>query len=505
MGESNVNAEAAFINQIAKIKRRVVMQTAGRILLHASVFFLGLHTIRFIISQAGFTDRRSDGVWLFFSVGISLSAAITIGLANRMSFLNVLADIDRRLNLKDRLSTAYEYLKFKRKSEFTDLLIEDAAAGLGRLTGKQLLPAGFSFLHWAAIFLLLTNIALYALLGPASDFKSARADQKIIEHAGTMLRNYTISRIANQSGPQTGRNKGYTRKLEQLANQLHDRSKTFDQQLQALTGLLEEIQAEQTRLASELGTQLNAAGIEAVPIQKNPELDKLSSSQLEKLKAMLDNRPNQQTPAGITEMIESLQELDGMDKLLTRMLDDIERDRSDAAESAGPAGDTLHQSQTDATPDILAATQNRPENEEQFSNPSRSGLERGLRPGSGPSQKKERELQDEMEPQREYSSSAGSAKSAAGKKASYEIDKATGFGRQDKTASAAVKNYLVHIRALTDIGEARLEEEDIVRAYRQEVESILQKEDIPANYREYIKNYFLAIGVNTKENADESK
>jgi hypothetical protein len=68
-----------------------------------------------------------------------------------------------------------------------------------------------------------------------------------------------------------------------------------------------------------------------------------------------------------------------------------------------------------------------------------------------------------------------------------------------------MKNYLVHIRALTDIGEARLEEEDIVRAYRQEVESILQKEDMPANYREYIKNYFLAIGVNTKENADESK
>lgn len=117
----------------------------------------------------------------------------------------------------------------------------------------------------------------------------------------------------------------------------------------------------------------------------------------------------------------------------------------------------------------------------------------------------ERDLQDEIDPQREYSSSAGSAKSGAGKKEGYEIDKSSGLGRQDKTASAAVKNYLVHIRALTDIGEARLKEEDIVRAYRREVESILQKEDMPANYREYIKNYFMAIGVNTKENADESK
>jgi hypothetical protein len=500
-----VSAEAAFVSQIAKIKRRVVMRAGGRILLHASVFFLGLHTIRFILLQAGFTDHLFNGVWLVFSVGISLSAAMTIGLATRTSLLNVLVDIDRRMNLKDRLSTAYEYLKFKKKSEFTELLIKDATAGLGRLTGRQLLPAGLSFLHWAAIFLLITNIALYALLGPASDFKSAHADLKIIEQAGTVLRNYTISRSASQAGPQTGRNKVYTRKLEQLGNQFHDRTKTFDQQLQALTGLLEEVQAEQTRLAAELGTQLNAAGIEAVPIQKNPGLDRLSLSQLEKLKAILDNRPNQQTPAGITEMLESLQELDGMDKLLTRMLGDIERDRSDAAESAGPAGNALHQSQTDAAPDITAANQNRPENEEQFSNPNRSGLDRGLRPGSGPLQKKERDFQEEMDPQREYSSSAGSAKSGAGKEASYEIDKTPGLARQDKTASAPMKNYLVHIRTLTDIGETRLEEEDIVRAYRQEVESILQKEDMPANYREYIKNYFLAIGVNTKENADESK
>ena len=72
-------------------------------------------------------------------------------------------------------------------------------------------------------------------------------------------------------------------------------------------------------------------------------------------------------------------------------------------------------------------------------------------------------------------------------------------------ASARTKSYLISIRTLTDIGEARLKEEDIIRTYQKEVESLLQKEDIPLNYREYIKNYFISIGMNAEENANEFK
>ncbi len=72
-------------------------------------------------------------------------------------------------------------------------------------------------------------------------------------------------------------------------------------------------------------------------------------------------------------------------------------------------------------------------------------------------------------------------------------------------ASSQAKSFLIQIRALTDTGEARLKEEEIFQTYRKEVESILQKEDIPLNYREYIKNYFISIGINTEENAHEFK
>ena len=109
------------------------------------------------------------------------------------------------------------------------------------------------------------------------------------------------------------------------------------------------------------------------------------------------------------------------------------------------------------------------------------------------------------EPADGYSDAAGNAKSNQSNQSSHELDKTQSDATQDKLAASPAKTYLIHIRALTDMGEARVKEEEIFRTYRKEVEGILQKEDIPANYREYIKNYFISIGMNTKENANESK
>jgi hypothetical protein len=110
-----------------------------------------------------------------------------------------------------------------------------------------------------------------------------------------------------------------------------------------------------------------------------------------------------------------------------------------------------------------------------------------------------------MQPPEGYSDAAGNAKSNEANKSSHELEKTPGSAIQDKMASSPAKTYLIHIRALTDMGEARFKEEEILRTYRKEVESILQKEDMPVNYREYIKNYFISIGINTEENAHEAK
>jgi hypothetical protein len=500
-----VSAENSFISQIAKIKRRAALRAVHGILLNAGLIFLGIQLISLIAAMTGLTDAGSHGSWYMVSICISLSAAGLIGVVMRKNFLHVLVEIDRRLKLQDRLSTAYEYLKFKKDAEFTDLLMQDAAAALGRLNRRQLLPAGFAWRHLIFIILLLAGAALYTMDYPVSGFKSARAEQKTIERAGALLRNYTFSRIENKAGPHTGGQTAFLRKLEQFGDRLYDRSLTSDQRFAALDGTLKEVQAERTRLANELDTKLNAAGVRALSVRQIPALENLSPGRLAKLKGVLNKAPDSRIPAAVNEDIESLEKLDSLAKLLSRMMDDVKKDRDDIADSAAAAGDEIQTSQVTRGPGKDQGDPQRSTADEQIRNPDRSGPDRSAEPGSGQLQENDPAFQDDAGPRENFSASAGRAKSEGGKEPSHEIAEPTGPAMPDKMASSPVKSYLIPIRALTDIGEARLKEEDIMRTYGKAVESILQKEDMPMNYREYIKNYFLAIGLNTEENADEFK
>jgi hypothetical protein len=500
-----VSAEISFISQIAKIKRRVVIQAIHRILLNASLIFLSISTFFFILTKAGITDYNINGTWYFVPIGISLSAALFIGFVTRSTLLNVLIDIDRRLKLQDRLSTAYEYLKFKKKTEFADLLMNDAAAKLDQINKQQLVSARFSFPHLLVIILLIINIFLYSSGFFMSDFKSTQQELQIIENAGKLLKNYTISRIDNRAVQKSKPQSVYAKKLDQFSNKFNDNSKPFEQRVAALDSFLKEVQGEQARLANELGARLDSAAIKELPIPKIPDPANLSSSQLEKLKGLLNRTLNNRMPDAISQNIESLQELETIEKLLSRIINELKDGRSIADDSAESAGNERRTSQPTETLENPPDDPNRPNPDGLFSDhsPGAAGWSDHL--GSGKLQQHGDDLQDGMGQPEGYSASAGRAKSKEENKLSYELEKTQDSVLQDKMASSQAKSYLIHIRALTDVGEARLKEEEIFQTYRKEVESILQKEDIPINYREYIKNYFISVGINTEENAHEFK
>jgi len=500
-----VSVEISFISQIGKIKRQVVIQAIHRILLNASSIFLSISVIFFILAKAGITDYNIKGTWYYVPIGISLAAALLIGFASRSNLLNVLIDIDRRLKLQDRLSTAYEYLKFKKKTEFADLLMNDATAKLRQINNQQLVPARFSLLHLLVIILIIINVFLYSSVFFTSDFKSTHQELQMIENAGKLLKNYTINRIDNKALQKSRPQSVYSKKLKQFSNKVNDGSKPFEQRFAALDSFLKEVQGEQTRLANELGARLDSAGIKELPIQKIPDPISLSSSQLEKLKGLLKRTLNNRIPDSISQNIESLQKLYRIEELLSGIIDDFKDGRSFTEKSAESAANERQTSQSTETLENPPDDPNRPNPDGQFSDHGRSAADRTDPPGSWKLPKNGDDLQDGMGRPDGYSSSAGRAKSKEGNQPSYEIEKSPGSRMQDKMASSQTKSYLIHIRALTDIGEARLKEEDIVQTYRKEVESILRKEDIPINYRDYIKNYFISIGINTEENAHEFK
>ena len=497
-----MSAEIPFVSHISKIRRRLVIQAIHGILLNATMIFLSISTFFSILKIAGITGYKIRGTWYFVAINISLSAAVFIGFATRSNLLNVFIASDRRLKLHDRLSTAYEYLKFKKKTEFADLLMNDAAEKLGQINKQQLVPTRFLWLYLPVIILLIINIVFYSGDFLTSNFKSTHQELQTIENAVKLLKNYMIGRIENKAVQKSKPQSVYAQKLAQFSNRLGDESKSFEQRFAALDSFLREIKGEQTRLADDLGIKLNSAGIKELPIQKIPDPANLSSSQLEKLKGLLNRTLNNRMPDSINQNIESLQELYSIEKLLSRIIDDLE-DRSffsdDSAESAG------NEKRTSQPTESLENPVDEPNPDGKYSEHNRSVAGRTDHLGSGKLQQNGDDLQNERVQPEGYSASAGGAKSTEEKKLSYELEKTPGVPLQDKVAPYQAKRYLIRIRALTDTGEARLKEEEIFQTYRKEVESIVKKEDIPLNYREYIKNYFMSIGMNTEENTHESK
>ncbi|MCP4624155.1 MAG: hypothetical protein GY850_11550 [bacterium] len=500
-----MDVENSFNIQIGKINRRIVIQAIFRVLLHVSLIFFGISTVFLILPIAGFTNYHFKGGWVFVSIGLSLSAALFIAFGTRSNLLNVFIEIDHRLGLQDRLSTAYEYLKSGKKTEFADLLMNDAAARLQRFSLGQLVPARFSRLYALAIILLIINVLLYSGIFPAPEYKSTGRDLAKIENAGKILQKYMIGRVDDQADRQSKPQSEYARKLKQLSNRLNDSKKPARQRFAALKSFLKEVQGEQARLANELGARLDSADIKDLPVQKIPEPANLSSNQLEKLKAILNKMLNNRIPDSISQKIESLRELDGMEKLLARIIDDLNID-GPVADDPAAAADTKGQSSQSTGDSDNPSDDPTPANSiRQYSDPSGSTENRTDHPGSAKSGPEDDNPADGMNEPGGKSTSAGRAKSNTESRSDYQIEKSPGAATQDQLASARAKSYLIHIRALTDIGEARLKEEEIFQTYRGEVESILQKEEMPQNYREYIKNYFISVGIHTEDKAHESK
>ena len=498
----NASPEISFSSEISKLKRRSIVIALCQILLNTGLIFLAICIFVFTIKKVIVSNLSDSVSWVVLSIGFSLAAALLLGFLRRDKFITTLIDIDRRLRLQDRISTAYEYYNSGKKTVFSDLQIKDAAAKLHQLSTQQMLTVKFSWRHLFLIFLIVANGTLFLSNFLSSESKLTRTDQNKLEVVGELSRNYAVSRLESKKEKKKNRQNGYSKKLEHLSNRLNDRSITQDQIISRLDRLLKDVQGEQTRLATELGTKLKSAEIDEMPIQTIPKLENLSLNQLEKLKKILNKALNNRITDSINQNIKALQELYHTEEHLSQMIDEFYEDHSDSDEVAESKYDNTQPST--ATQGLKKLFDDTEDSKTKGDVLNRNRDFEGRHGQSVPEQRQEidRDLKDEFGSQPGSSSAAGSAPSDGKKKSKDELAKSSGIGTQDKMTSSQVNNYLIQIRSLTAVGESKLEEKDIIRSYRKEVEGILQKEDIPLNYRGYIKNYFISIGLKADENAD---
>ncbi len=495
-----MNAEAIFLTEISKLKRRSSIRFVTRTLLWGAVFFLSSYTILNIVAKAGLAGPDPNRLWAILLIGVSLIAAIAAAFIERKDFQSLLIDIDTRLQLQDTISTAFEYHRSKNKSVFFDLLMQQAAARLSRLNHHQIFPAKLSRLHFVLLLVLIAAGASFFSFYSSSVLTLPPVDQRKIEKAMTLVREFARSRGAIRPSEEAKDNSKINSNLRKLRNTLNNPTIASDQLFAALNKQLKEIQSEQTLLTAELAARLDDARLQNTPVQDFQDLENFDASQIAALKRLLNQALNNRVPDDIHQNLESLQELLSMEELLSLIIDDFhERDsgpqafaksgHSQSSESRSPRD--IRQNSRD--PDDPATTGDLP-GEDGGRDPDIRG-----RPRSDTLHADNFDMSDESGLRQGTSPRAGNAKSGDGEKPGSEIEKAPGSEIQDKVMSAKMKQYLVRIRSQTSPGESRLKEEEIVREYQQEVEGILQKEDIPLNYREYIKNYFLSIGIETTE------
>jgi hypothetical protein len=495
-----VNAEAIFLSEISKLKRRVFSRFVYRILLWGSAFFLGGFTILSVIAKAGLLGSMPYEPWLFIMSAISLIAAIVVALFEKKDFRSFLIDIDLRLQLRDSISTAFEYQRSANTSAFLDLLMQDATAKLRRLKSRQIFPAKFPGLYFALILVLITTGALFLRYYSELEFTPVPADQKKIEKARTMVRDFVRSHVAVKRSEEARDNSIIAGNVRKLRKTLNDPAITQDQLFDSLNRHLKEIQAEQARLAADLAARINDVRIMNMPVQDFSDPEKLNASQLIKLKQILNQALNNRIPDGIQHDMESLQELLNMEKFLSQIIDGFHESNSDPEAFAETR---RNQSSGSSSPRDFREKGSHPDHpatggDIQGEEGSREADIPG-RPRLDSSQADGIDVPDASGLSHGTSPRAGTAKSDGKEKPGSDIEKVPGPGIQDKVMSAQIRHYLMRIRSQTETGESRLKEAEIVREYQQEVEGVLQKEEIPLNYREYIKNYFLSIGIETSD------
>jgi len=474
------------------LKRRFVLRNVVRAALFACVVFLCCCIIAAALQRTGIRDTRFSLAFYLFSIGCSAAASLVYAGIKRRRFSHFLIDLDRRLGLKDAVSTAYEYHCSGKASTFKSQLLADASKKLDRFGSRQLMPAKYTLTHLLFVVLIAVNGLLF--LTDRFSFVSTRADASLeanLNPSRSPVNKPAPKRKRMKTEEKSLQDKKY-RKLETLAKKLNDPAITRKGLLSTLNEMLEEVQSSQSLLSKQTRSTGRYGGTEHLP---NRKIKRYEDESLNRLKSLFRAMFSDRVPERIETDAALKAEYRRLEKLLAHIAGNTDERTSD-------------QQNADETAPQADPKRSRYTNREDKNRTNRNDKGRDAPPDEN--HRPDESLADSEYPGREMrnqgdledfgleghdtSLSPGHAKSGDRSNDPYELKKKQGPALQDKLMSTEQEDYSVHIRSLTSVGRAKIKPETIDRRYNQELEGILKKEDIPLNYRNYIKNYFISIG-----------
>ncbi|GAK51767.1 hypothetical protein U14_03012 [Candidatus Moduliflexus flocculans] len=487
-----------FSNRISALRRRIFWQNAAQFLLFASLSAGSLYTLLLIIERSGWLALPKDTAFYSVIGGLSAIAALIAVIVLQKPLAHRLIEFDTRLRLHDELSTAYEYQRSGKSSLFAPPLIEHAGQRLGQLNFATLQPFPLlKFAIWGGA-LLLIHLALLTIGGNIFPALTPNPPQQTLTPPETAQpEKLTTSSEARRKQHQQREQRELFQKMNDFAKALEQRELTKQEFAAAVNDALQDLQSQQEQLldTSENGQTLDNAQFNQVPLSA-------PAQQMRDLLARMLQRQNSQDSSNIATVSED--ELNSLREALSQMAQQADQGNDSGASEGKPtqsAGQNGENSEKTASSETPEEAENQPTN----STASREGngddqhvAQGNMLSGNGRPIDQAPGMQGQEE-KSDGSASAGLNPGDNQKYAPSELETSKGQIETEKTAQAVKNDYSAHIRSVTRIGNANAPTEEVIRPYQQELESVLQQEKLPLNYREYIKNYFLAIGVTAEQ------
>lgn len=457
-------------------------------------FFLILNTLALGLQKVFQFD--GDPLYLY-GVLTLVSLAMALGY-HRLTPNNLLADLiemDSRLKLKDRLSTAFEYQQSGRKSPFRERLLTDAGRILEKLPKNKLYPHRFSAAYLLIPFfaLILTGLSLFDFspLKPTGEKTKER-----LARVGLAIERFSKEKI-RETGSMNDLSIGEPyRQLEEIAKDLQNQSLNQEKLLLALGEMKKEALAERLRLTRKLEKELYADGSPGpghpFSLPREPTTTKDLEKVTEQLKDLFEGGLPESIARDISRIGEKLELEQFLDKTIHQaipsepggdqrsFLAKRERDHADGGESR----EKLNKQPTGETRSFPA-----PEKEQAL-------LPVPPRAGQG----QEDRLAEKKPQGREGDDSftAGTTQGTGERYLPFELKGGKGPSfKEGGGPPGSEPGSSFQARALPSFGKTKNGREEIRQeipaSYRREMEAALLKEKIPQEYRETIKNYFLSI------------
>ena len=472
-----------LLNTAAKTKRRIILIGFFRSSVFIT-FFWALGSLPFILLDQFLIIKFNEAV-LPAILGVCLFFNLLWQIYKRPATEQALIELDNRAGLKSKLITAYDQYKKGWPSPFSDLIREDIKKSSAEIKVKKYLPLKLPKLSISIPFLLLIIATLLIFRVPPHWFRNI--DPAALQLGIKLEESAKRFAMEQEKDPDTG-NMEIAKALEKLARELQNEAlskKEAKEKIDELAGKLADLNAKRDKSGPANGgefsleqeveqaletmdqNQMDQADINDLKRRLTTAME-LSPETKEKLADHFDNYERNPNPQAQNELAEQLRE---------DLAEDLPGENPEEQSAAEKLEETLK-----------GASRTMAQSELNDSDKQARGQAMG---GASPDA-------EDLDSEGQREGGAGKAGTADTK------DLEDSFVRRNSQLmeSMDLENKIsgsetvkAQAKILPSAPPEKKSMESIDLEYKKEIESEILKEEIPVSMREYIKDYFIGIGV----------